>query len=69
MSNRKMQSRQAVTRALRGKRNAMMAEQMRALGRGVRVIGRDLGVPPDVVSRWFDLQDGRARFMERGRTR
>ena len=67
MSTRKMQSRQAVARALRGKRNAMMAEQMRALGRGARVIGRDLGVPPDVVARWFDLQDGRERFMERGR--
>ena len=69
MSDRKIQSRQAVARALRGKRNAIMADQMRALGRSARVIGRDLGVPPEVVARWFELQDGRARFVERAKVR
>jgi len=46
-----------------------MADQMRALGRSARVIGRDLGVPPEVVARWFELQDGRARFVERAKVR
>ena len=58
MVNRPSQAQLSRTqRAVGGERNAIRAEQMRALGCSDRAIARTLGVSSDAVARWFDLQD------------
>ncbi len=49
--------RSRLQRALGGQRNAVRAEQMRAVGLSERAIARKLDVRIDAVCRWFDLQD------------
>lgn len=49
--------RSAAIRALGGERNAIRAEQLRALGNSDRVIARILRVDREAVARWFELQD------------
>jgi hypothetical protein len=56
--NRRIRIRRSrLQRAMGGERNAIRAEQLRAVGRSDRAIARKIGIPVETVSRWFDLQD------------
>jgi hypothetical protein len=58
-----MKDRQAKPqRALGGRRNAIRAEQMRAVGLTEPAIARTLGVRLAAVRSWFDLQDELVRM-------
>lgn len=57
MSRRILDDRTRAQRGMKGERNAIRAEQMRAGGLTDRAIARQIGVPVEAVSRWFDLQD------------
>ncbi len=49
--------RASAIRSIGGDRNAIRAEQLRALGCSDRYIARELGVDREVVARWFAHQD------------
>jgi hypothetical protein len=53
-------------RGIGGERNAIRAEQLRALGRLERTIARDLGIDREALARWFDLQDELALGVHMG---
>jgi hypothetical protein len=57
--------RSMTTRSIGGDRNAIRAEQMRALGRSDRAIARELGADTRAVARWFGLRDRAWRREQR----
>jgi hypothetical protein len=57
MNRRLRDNRIRLQRAMGGERNAIRAEQMRAVGLSDRAIARAIGISVESVSRWFDLQD------------
>jgi orotate phosphoribosyltransferase-like protein len=50
-------SRASLLRALKGERNAVRAEQLRARGHSDAAIAQQLGVSHETVAIWFTLQD------------
>ena len=57
MSRHTRNHRVRALRAIGGERNAVRAEQLRAVGLSDRAIARKLSAPAEAISRWFDLQD------------